>query len=224
MTNQQTRDNILTAFHFRHACKRFDPDRKISDSDFRTILEAGRLSPSSFGLEPWRFLVVQNESLREKLLPFTWGGQGQIPTASHFVIILARTSASMMPDSSYIDYVLREVRQLPEDAAAGFRQRYGNFLEHEFDLLGNERVMFEWACRQTYIALGNMMTVAAQLGIDSCPIEGFDKREADRLLREEGLLEDDQFAVSCMVAFGYRAQEPRPKTRQAEERIIRWIV
>jgi nitroreductase len=223
MSNETTRQQILEAFHFRHACKQFDPERKISDEDFRVILEAARLSPSSFGLEPWKFIVLQNAEIRKKLLPFTWGGQGQIPTASHFVIVLARTAASLMPDSPYMQYVLEEVKKLPEEAAARFKQRFHNFLENEFQLLHDERLLFEWACRQTYIALGNMMTVAAQLGIDSCPIEGFDKQKAEQLLQEEGLLEEGQFGVSCMVAFGYRAQEPRPKIRQGEDRIIRWV-
>ncbi len=104
MSNETTRQQILEAFHFRHACKQFDPERKISDEDFRVILEAARLSPSSFGLEPWKFIVLQNAEIRKKLLPFTWGGQGQIPTASHFVIVLARTAASLMPDSPYMQY------------------------------------------------------------------------------------------------------------------------
>ena len=87
MISQQA---ILDAFNFRHACKTFDPARKIAEADFRFILETGRLSPSSFGYEPWRFLVIQDMALREKLLGVTWGGKGQFPTASHVVAILAR--------------------------------------------------------------------------------------------------------------------------------------
>lgn len=81
---------IIDAFQFRHACKQFDPTKTVSEEDFNTILEAGRLSPSSFGFEPWKFLVVQNKSLKEKLFPVSWGAQNSFSGASHFVILLAR--------------------------------------------------------------------------------------------------------------------------------------
>ena len=119
MSNETTRQQILEAFHFRHACKQFDPERKISDEDFRVILEAARLSPSSFGLEPWKFIVLQNAEIRKKLLPFTWGGQGQIPTASHFVIVLARTAASLMPDSPYTNTYLKKSKNCREKLPRG---------------------------------------------------------------------------------------------------------
>ncbi|MEC2164969.1 nitroreductase family protein, partial [Bacillus velezensis] len=78
------KQQIIEAYQFRHATKEFDPEKKISESDFEFILETGRLSPSSLGLEPWKFVVVQNPELREKLREFTWGAQKQLPTASHF--------------------------------------------------------------------------------------------------------------------------------------------
>ena len=88
----QMQQTILDAFNFRHATKRFDASKKIEDSDFNTILEAGRLSPSSLGLEPWKFVVIQNSEIRNKLKEISWGAQGQLDTASHFVLLLARTS------------------------------------------------------------------------------------------------------------------------------------
>lgn len=216
------KQQIIEAYQFRHACKEFDSSKKISDADFRFILETGRLSPSSFGFEPWKFVVVQNPAIREKLLPVTWGASKQLPTSSHFVIILSRTKADMIADSDYIQNMLTNVKQFPEEIRAHFTNIYHKFLEVDFDLLGNERVMFEWAARQTYIALGNMMTAAAQIGIDSCPIEGFDKTKAEQILREEGILQGS-FGISCMVAFGYRVSEPRPKTRQSLEQIVQWV-
>lgn len=214
---------ILQAFQFRHACKEFHADRKISAADFEFILETARLSPSSFGFEPWRFIIVQKPELRQKLLPVTWGAQKTLPTASHFIIVLARKSAGMLPEADYIQYMMKEVQQLPGEAVAGKRERYRLFLEEDFDLLGNDRLMFEWASRQTYIAAANMMTAAAQIGIDSCPIEGFGKEQVEELLAKEGLLDGNQFGVSCMLAFGYRAKEPaRPKTRQSLDQITVW--
>lgn len=216
-------NQILDAYRFRHACKEFDSAKKISAEEFDFILETGRLSPSSFGFEPWKFIIIQNELLRNKLLPVCWGAQKQLPTASHFVIILSRTQSSMEATSEHIQYMMNSIQALPSEIAENKQALYHRFLEADFHLLGNERAMFEWASRQTYIALGNMMTAAAQIGIDSCPIEGFDKDEVEQLLREEGIVHGDDFGAACMVAFGYRKQEPREKTRQPIERVVQWI-
>ncbi len=222
--NQETKkQEILDAFHFRHATKEFDPTKKISDENFEFILETGRLSPSSVGYEPWKFVVVQNQQLREKLRGITWGGQGQLPTASHFVIILARTIKDTKYDSDYVANQMLHVKQIPEDLFEQIKVRYKSFQEHDLNLLESDRSMFDWASKQTYIALANMMTAAAQIGIDSCPIEGFDYDKVQALLADEGLLEDGHLAVSVMVAFGYRKNEPRPKTRKPIEDIVQWI-
>ncbi len=95
METATVKNEILAAYQFRHATKEFDASRKISSGDFQFILETGRLSPSSFGLEPWQFVVVQNPQIREKLRPFAWGAQKQLPTASHFVLILSRLPKDM---------------------------------------------------------------------------------------------------------------------------------
>ena len=140
MISQQA---ILDAFHFRHACKAFDPERKISEADFRFILETGRLSPSSFGYEPWRFLVIQDMALREKLLGVTWGGKGQFPTASHVVAILAR-GEDMRPGSEYTERFMREVKHFPEDVIARRNAVYKTFQESDFQLR-EPRALFDWS-------------------------------------------------------------------------------
>ncbi|MBM7602470.1 nitroreductase [Metabacillus crassostreae] len=216
------KQDILAAFNFRHATKVFNPTKKISDEDFTFILETGRLSPSSVGYEPWKFLVVQNEKFREKLKEVSWGAQGQLPTASHFVVILARTDARY--DSEYVQNLQKTVKQMPDDLLETLKPRYRSFQENDQRLFESDRALFDWASKQTYIALGNMMTAAAQIGIDSCPIEGFDYEKVNQMLENEGLLEDGKFAVSAMVAFGYRAEDPvRPKTRRASEDVVQWI-
>lgn len=217
------KEELLQAHRSRHACKEFDNTRKISEEDFAFILETGRLSPSSFGFEPWQFVVLQNKQIREKLLPVTWGGQRQIPTASHFVLLLTRTNEDMMPNSEHILHMLRDVRKVPQDIVDGMMDRYLKFLESDFKLIANERAMFEWLCRQTYLALSNMMTAAAQIGIDSCPIEGFDKDKVEAILQEEGILDREHFGLACMAAFGYRLHEPRPKTRRPIEEVVNWV-
>ncbi|WP_257293912.1 NAD(P)H-dependent oxidoreductase [Endozoicomonas sp. YOMI1] len=220
--NTALRKQILDAFNFRHACKSFDTSRKIPDEDFNFILEAGRLSPSSFGFEPWKFLVIQNPDLREKIKTVSWGARGQLPTASHFVIILARKENSMHYESEYILDHMRNVKQLPEEVVDMISEFYRDFQNSHFRLTESPRAMFDWACKQTYIALGNMMSVAAQIGIDSCPIEGFDRDKLEPLMEQEGLLDSGEFGVSVMVAFGYREDEPYPKTRHQQEAVIEW--
>ncbi|MFS0635509.1 NAD(P)H-dependent oxidoreductase [Mesobacillus foraminis] len=223
MSSESKKQETLDAFGFRHATKEFDPNKKISEEDFRYILEAGRLSPSSVGYEPWKFVIVQNESLRRKLREVSWGAQGQLPTASHFMLILARTIKDTKYDSEYVRDQMLNVKQIPEDIFEQMLVRYKSFQENDLNLLENERTMLDWAGKQTYIALANMMTAAALIGIDSCPIEGFDYNKVQKILSEEGLLEDGHLAISVMAAFGYRAREPRPKTRKQLEDIVQWV-
>ena len=124
-------NKFLDAMKFRHATKEFDATKKITDDDFNTILEYGVLSPSSFGFEPWKFVVIQNEDLRKKLKEFSWGAQGTVLTASHFVIILARKVKAMRYDSSYIKYMLNDVKQFPEDVQEVFSGFYEKFQKED---------------------------------------------------------------------------------------------
>lgn len=217
------KQEILAAYEYRHAAKIFDSTRKISEEDFRFILETGRLSPSSFGFEPWKFVVVQSPEIRGKLLPYAWGAQKQLPTASHFMLILSRTPRDFRADSEYIQSMMREVQNLPPEVAEGKGKAFDTFLKSDFGLAGNERAMFEWGARQTYLALGNMMTAAAMIGIDSCPIEGFEKEKIEQVLIEEGIMDPEHFGIACMAAFGYRLNEPRGKTRRMAEQVVQWV-
>lgn len=216
--NQQ----ILETFHFRHACKQFDPEKVISGEDFHTILEAGRLSPSSFGFEPWKFLVIRDENLKKKLYPVAWGAQNSLNGASHFVIILARKQADAIYSSDYVMRIMTEVQGLPEEVAQKKKDAFENFQRKDFSLLESDRALFDWASKQTYIALGNMLTAAAFLGIDSCPIEGYNIEAVEQILREEGIIDTGHFGVSVMAGFGYRVKDPRPKTRQTLEQVVEW--
>ncbi|ABR32534.1 NAD(P)H-dependent oxidoreductase [Clostridium beijerinckii] len=214
---------IIDAFQFRHACKQFDPTKTVSEEDFNTILEAGRLSPSSFGFEPWKFLVVQNKSLKEKLFPVSWGAQNSFSGASHFVILLARKKVDTIYNSEYITKIMSEVQNLPEDVANQRKSAFESFEKNDFNLLESDRAIFDWASKQTYIALANMLTAAAFLQIDSCPIEGFNIEKVEEILKNEGILDTEHFGVSVMASFGYRAKEPHEKTRQPLNSIVQWI-
>lgn len=210
---------ILEVHNFRFACKEFDPNKKISQDDFKTILEVGRLSPSSVGLEPWKFLIIQNNDLREKMIPFCSGAKTQIKTASHFIIILARRPKSLTPDSDYANYIFNEVKKYPTEITEKIKSFIQNF---QSDL--NDEEIFMWSCKQTYIALANMLTAAAQMKIDSCPIEGFSVNKIEELLISEGILNKQNFGVSCMAAFGYRNKPSDLKTRRELSEVTQWII
>jgi len=214
-------NKFLEAMNFRHACKSFDASKKISEKDFADILEMGRMSPSSFGFEPWKFVMVQNAELREKMKAFSWGAQGQLPTASHFMIILSRKKQDLHYTSEYIDKMLKH-KGLPDDVVALYHQFYEQFQKQDFKLLGDDKYIFDWATKQTYIALANMMTGAATMGIDSCPIEGFNIEATEAFMRDELNLDTNEFGPAVMVAFGYRKEEPREKTRQKLEDVTTW--
>ncbi len=217
------RDDILTAYNFRHACKSFDATKEIDTKDFHLIMETARLSPSSFGFEPWKFLVVESPALKEALKPVVWGGQGQIPTASRIVICLARKMPHMKYDSEYIQNFMTDIQKLPEEIVTMKGHFYKKFQENDFKILESERTLFDWSCKQCYIALGNMMTTAAMIGIDSCPMEGFDKEGVEGILAKKAGVDLTSFGVAYMVAFGYRENAPMEKTRQMKERVIEVI-
>lgn len=216
------KNKFLDAMMYRHACKVFDSTKKISEEDFNTILKIGQFSPSSFGMEPWKFVVIQNEKLREKLKTFTWGAQGQLPTASHFMIILSRKKKGMLYGSEYVNHILNDVKQLPADVLELYSQFYEKFQKEDFKLLESDRTLFDWATKQTYIALANMMTGAGYMGIDSCPVEGFDADLTEAFLKEDLKIDTEAFGTAVMVAFGYRKEEPKAKTRQELEAITAW--
>jgi nitroreductase len=220
---QKIKDEILKAHSFRRAIKEFEVDQKISEADFQFILEVGRRSPSSFGWEPWKFVVVQNKELREKLAEPSWGAQKQLASASHFIILLARKGDEMRAGSDYLKYKSQQIDRLPaevEEMKVGF---FKNFMENEFDLT-DERKIFDWACKQVYLPLANMMTAAAQIGIDSCPMEGFSKAKVEEILAAEGVVDTKRLGVAAMVAFGYRKENsPFPQTRFPMEEVVEWV-
>lgn len=217
-TTAVSKEQVMNAFQFRHATKKFDVTKKISDEDFNFILETGRLSPSSLGFEPWKFVVIQNPKLRERLKEVSLGAMSQLDTASHFMIILARTNVRY--DSEYVIEQMKNVQKMPDDVIAFISDALKSTQEAR-DQIDNERALFDWSSKQTYIAMANMMTSAALIGIDSCPMEGFDYAAVDQILEEEGLLQGGDLKASVMVAFGYRAEEPkRAKTRSDLDQLV----
>ncbi len=218
--SQISKQQVLDAFHFRSATRYYDPSKKISEEDFAYILELARLSPSSVGSEPWQFVIVQNPELRQKLKPVSWGMATQVEDASHLVVILAKKNARY--DSDFFRSSL-EKRGLNQEQIEKALARYKEFQTHDINVLENDRTLFDWCSKQTYIALANMMTGAALIGIDSCPIEGFNYAEVNRILAQEGAFDATEYGVSVMVTFGYRAKEIKKKYRKPLEEMVTWI-
>lgn len=129
-----TRSEIIDLLHFRHACKEFDPNKKINPEDFEVILQAGRLSPTSFGIEPWKFLVVQNPDLRDKVNQSSWGAKKQLPTCSHFVMILSRTDYFMRYDAEYVTHYMRDIQKSPQEVLVNRLAKYADFQKSDFEL------------------------------------------------------------------------------------------
>lgn len=217
---QLTREQLIELFNRRSSTRYYDPNKKISNEDFQAILECARLSPSSVGSEPWKFLVIQNKTLREKMKPFSWGMNNQLDNRSHLVIILAKKNARY--DSEFFtDVMTRKGLNIEQQHEA--LEKYKSFQEEDMKLLKNERALFDWCSKQTYIALANMLTGATALGIDSCPIEGFNYDKMNECLAQEGLLDPNEYGVSVAATFGYRSRDITKKSRKEFDEIIQWV-
>ena len=193
---------LLEALRWRYATKIFDPGRKIPSEAWQALEEALVLTPSSYGLQPWKFLVIQDQTLREELRPHSWN-QSQITDCSHLVVFLAKRTITPADADRLVTTIASARGQQPEDLA-GYRQMM------QVDLIeGPRRLEIErWASNQLYIALGNLMTSAALLGIDTCAIEGFSPDEYDRILG----LESGDYRARVVCAFGYRSDDDKYAT------------
>lgn len=207
---------LLDALKWRYATKKFDPARRIPEDVWEILEHSLALTPSSFGLQPWQFLVVENAGLREKLRAASWG-QGQVTDASHLVVFTVRTDLGEEDVSRWMDR-LSEVQSTPPEALAPLRSVINGFIE---PMSADARRA--WNTRQIYIALGQFMAAAAVLGIDTCPLEGINPEGYDQVLGLAG----SGYATVVGCAIGYRAGDDRhatlPKARFAREAVIRHL-
>jgi nitroreductase len=196
---------------FRHACKSFDASKSIPTEQFDALLEVCRTSPSSFGMEPWRLLVIRDEKLRQALKSSCWN-QNQITEASELVIFTTDNDI-VRSDSPYVRKMF-ERRGMPAEMVDVYMGVYKNYLA---PIEEDEILLENWTAKQCYIALANMMTFAATLEIDSCPIEGFDKEGVEAIL---DLPYGHSVAVIC--AFGYRVNPQSTQTRLNLKEIVEY--
>jgi nitroreductase len=190
---------LLKALHWRYAVKVFDAERTIPADTWAALEEVLILSASSYGLQPWKFLVINSPELRAELRPFSWN-QSQITDCSHLVVFLRQRTVSE-PDVQRLLARTAEVRGLPLESLLG----YGELMRKDLITGPRSQLITTWAANQVYIALGTLLTSAALLGVDTCPIEGFSPADYDQILALEGT--PYQSAVVC--ACGYRSAEDR---------------
>ncbi|MEA1919542.1 MAG: NAD(P)H-dependent oxidoreductase [Campylobacterota bacterium] len=207
------KNEFTKAMSFRHACKVFDETKKISDEEIRYILESGRTSPSSFGMEAWKFLVISNEELKAKLRPACWD-QVQVTSCSHLVVILAGIE-NVKPESGLPKKRFSR-REMPQEQLDFYLKLYAEHLE---ETLSTDENIYAWTSKQSYIAAGNMMTAAAYIGIDSCPIEGFEKESVEEILE----LDTTQYQLAMVLPFGYRLNEQSSQLRLEFDEVVEFI-
>lgn len=207
-------ETLLAAQNRRYATKQFDPTRKIDSATWSALEQTLVLSPSSFGLQPWKFVVITNQATKDALVPHSWG-QRQVADASHVVVFAVKHPLTAGDVHRHVERT-SEVQSTPIEKLAGFEKVVVGFLEKPPYPLDQK----EWSTRQVYIALGNFMTSAALLGVDTCPMEGLDPAGYDKVLHLEG---SGYFTVAACPA-GYRAEADKyaalPKVRFAKNDVL----
>jgi nitroreductase len=208
-------DAVLDALSWRYATKKFDPTKKIPAATWSSLEKAAILAPSSFGLQPWKFVVVTDPAVRVRLRPAAYN-QAQITDCSHLVVFCRRTPMTAHDVERHLDRVV-EVRRVARDSLTGYRDSMLGTVNGQ-----TPQEMDVWSGHQTFIALGVFLASAAMMGIDSCPMGGFEGPKFDEILG----LKDKGYASTVLAAAGYRAADDptskHPKVRwDVEDAVIR---
>lgn len=207
---------IQEALEWRYATKKFDASKKISAQDWKTLTESLKLAPSSYGVQPWKFLVIENPQVREQLKPVSWG-QTQVTDASHYVVFLYKEGIDEAFINKYVNRIA-EVRNTSLESLQGYKEMMINNL-----VKAPEEKIRVWSQRQAYIAMGFLLETAALLKIDATPMEGFSPSDYDRILGLEG----SGWKSVATVALGYRHAEDSyqnlKKVRFADDTLIEYV-
>ena len=192
-------DTLLNALQWRYATKAFDANRQIDASTWASLEQALVLTASSYGLQPWKFLVITDASIRSELRPHSWN-QSQISDCSHLVVLLKKRTITAS-DADRLIEAIAQARGIETNVLAGYRQMI------QVDLIDGPRsqIIGQWAANQVYIALGNLLSSAALLGVDTCAIEGFSPSDYDRILG----LESNDYQSCVVCACGYRSSDDK---------------
>ena len=192
----ESKNFFIDALNWRYATKQFDTTKKISEKDLNELLESARLSASSFGLQPWKFVVVEDKKLREKLRENGFG-QPQITDASHLIVLCSVKNLDEKYVRKYAEHTAK-IRGIPVESLKGFEDMLVGFAKQ----LGKQE-MLNWTKKQTYIALGTLLSACALKKIDASPMEGFNPEKFDEILGLEKL----GLASAVLCAVGYRSEK-----------------
>tara|TARA_R110000765_G_scaffold76241_2_gene149305 strand:+ start:7343 stop:7975 length:633 start_codon:yes stop_codon:yes gene_type:complete len=209
-------NSIVDKLNWRYATKKFDSSKKVSEEDLETLLEAARLTASSYGLQPYEIYVIEDTNVRQKLRKASYD-QPQITDASYLIVLANKPTFNETMIDDYIANI-KAIRGVSKEDLEGFSQTMKSTLLDLPDAYKNT-----WTSNQTYIVLGNLMTVASEMKIDTCPMEGFDKDKYNEILG----LTDKDLNAAVVLAVGYRSADDTtqhyPKVRYSKEQIITHI-
>ena len=198
---------LIESLEWRYATKKFDSAKKIDAQTWETLEQALILSPSSYGLQPWKFIIVEDSATREKLKAVSWN-QSQVTDASHHVVFAIKEKMYESHITKFIEQTAKIRGQNPADLEGYRKMMIGDLVQGP-----RSHVIAEWAARQAYIALGNFMTAAAMIGVDTCPLEGLDPAKYDEILGLTG----SGWKTVCACPAGFRAADDKyataPKVR-----------
>ena len=209
-------NSIVDKLNWRYATKKFDSSKKVSEKDLETLLEAARLTASSYGLQPYEIYVIEDTDVRQKLRKASYD-QPQITDASYLIVLANKPTFNETMIDDYIANIMA-IRGVSKEDLEGFSQTMKSTLLDLPDAYKNT-----WTSNQAYIVLGNLMTVASEMKIDTCPMEGFDKAKYNEILG----LTDKDLNAAVVLAVGYRSADDTiqhyPKVRYSKEQIITHI-
>ncbi|WP_106792941.1 NAD(P)H-dependent oxidoreductase [Aquimarina sp. Aq78] len=188
--------NIIESLHWRYATKKFDNKKILSQEKIDILTEAFNLTATSYGLQPLKLVVIKNKDLQKELTPHSWNQQ-QVADASHVLVFCIEKTIGEQYISKYFDNV-KEIRDTPEEILKPFKEQ----LVDSFTYKSSEEIS-NWAAKQAYLALGNILTVCAIEKIDSCPMEGFIPEKYDEVLN----LNDLGLTSVLVLPIGYRAED-----------------
>jgi len=206
--------DLLQQLKWRYAVKEFDPTERISDEVIEALEESLVLTPSSFGLQPWKFIIVGSQSLKDQMPGISWN-QPQPKDCSHMVLLATKRDFSESDVNRFID-CLAEARQVSVESLEGYRKFAGGFVAQGV----SEGWIEHWSTHQVYIAIGQLMASAALLGVDACPREGIQADAYDELLG----LDSNEYHVVLGCALGYRSEGDKyasmPKARYTKASVV----
>ncbi|MBK9795947.1 MAG: NAD(P)H-dependent oxidoreductase [Holophagaceae bacterium] len=207
-------ESLLQQLNWRYATKKFDPTKKIPAAEWAVLEQALILTASSYGLQPWKFIVVTDSTLKAQLRPASWN-QAQVEECSHLVVFTAKQDISEADVDRFIARIA-QVRGVTAESLAGYK----GFMMGDLVKGPRHAIIHEWAARQAYIAMGNLLTSAAVVGIDACPFEGIEPAKYDDLLGLKGT----GYATVAACPLGYRSADDKyastPKVRFEAKDVI----